>query len=180
MKTRALATSAIMLAVIIVMGAIPSIPLGFIPVPIVLQNMGIMLAGVILGKKYGFITVVGFLCLAALGLPILSGGHGGFVVFIGPTAGYLYAYPVAAFLIGWATEWLRKNKKFNFVTLWIVLLVLGVLLIDTLGAVGLNIAAQMPLDKALIYQIAFLPGDIIKSIFAVAIAVVLNKRKLLL
>lgn len=51
MKTKALSASAILLAVIIVMGAIPGIPLGFIPAPIILQNMGIMLAGVILGKN---------------------------------------------------------------------------------------------------------------------------------
>ncbi|GMA69422.1 biotin transporter BioY [Leuconostoc litchii] len=180
MKTKALATSAIMLAIIIVMGAIPSIPLGFIPVPIVLQNMGIMLAGIILGKKYGFFTVVGFLCLAALGLPILSGGHGGFVVFVGPTAGYLYAYPIAAFLIGWASEWLIKNNKFSFFPLLIVILLFGVLLIDILGAIGLNIVANMPLDKALLYQVAFIPGDIIKSVLGVAIAMILNKRHFIL
>ena len=111
MKTKALSASAILLAVIIVMGAIPGIPLGFIPAPIILQNMGIMLAGVILGKKYGFFTVLGFLILAALGLPILSGGSGGFVVFIGPTAGYLFSYPVAAFFNWLGNRMVREEQQ---------------------------------------------------------------------
>lgn len=180
MKTKALSASAILLAVIIVMGAIPGIPLGFIPAPIILQNMGIMLAGVILGKKYGFFTVLGFLILAALGLPILSGGSGGFVVLIGPTAGYLFSYPVAAFLIGWVTEWLEKNNRLSFLTLLITLLIFGMLFILVSGAIGLNIVAHMSLNKALIYQAAFLPGDTIKAVLASIIGIILHKRRLTL
>ena len=59
MKTKNVALIAMMTAIIIVLGFVPPIPLGFIPVPIVLQNMGIMLAGAILGWifiSYYFLT----------------------------------------------------------------------------------------------------------------------------
>ena len=88
MKTKSTVLIAMMIAIIIALGFIPGIPLGFIPVPIILQNMGIMLAGALLGPKRGFLAVLIFLLLVALGLPVLSGGHGNMAVFIGPSAGY--------------------------------------------------------------------------------------------
>ena len=92
MKTKNVALIAMMTAIIIVLGFVPPIPLGFIPVPLVLQNMGIMLAGAILGSKRGFLSVIIFLLLVAVGLPLMTGGRGGVAVFVGATAGYIYAH----------------------------------------------------------------------------------------
>lgn len=72
-----LTQTAMVTALIIVLGFFPGIPVGFIPVPIVLQNMGIFLAAELLGRKYGTIAVGLFLGLVALGLPLLSGGAWG-------------------------------------------------------------------------------------------------------
>ena len=88
-----------MTAVICILGLVPGIPLPFMPVPIVLQNIGIFLAGVILGRKYGALSVIIFLLLAATGLPLLSGGRGGIGVFAGPSAGFLFLYPVVAHIL---------------------------------------------------------------------------------
>ena len=52
------------MTVICILGLVPGIPLPFMPVPIVLQNIGIFLAGVILGRKYGALSVIIFLLLA--------------------------------------------------------------------------------------------------------------------
>lgn len=57
MKIRQLTQTSLMIAAIIVLGMIPPIPLGIIPVPIVMQNLGIMLAGLFLGSKNGTIAV---------------------------------------------------------------------------------------------------------------------------
>ncbi|GAA2967013.1 hypothetical protein C5L28_002684 [Lentilactobacillus parakefiri] len=92
MKIRQLTQTSLMIATIIVLGMIPPIPLGVIPVPIVMQNLGIMLAGILLGSKNGTIAVGVFLVLAFLGFPVLSGGQAGPAVFIGPTAGYLVGW----------------------------------------------------------------------------------------
>lgn len=69
MKTRTTTYIALMVALLIVLGFIPGIPLGFIPVPIVLQNLGVMLAGALLGSRKGFLAVAIFLLLVAIGAP---------------------------------------------------------------------------------------------------------------
>ena len=153
LKTKNVALIAMMTAIIIVLGFVPPIPLGFIPVPLVLQNMGIMLAGAILGSKRGFLSVIIFLLLVAVGLPLMTGGRGGVAVFVGATAGYIYAYPFAAALIGYGL------KKFSHSNLWI----------DILGAIGLTAIAHMPFIKALISNLVFIPGDTIKALVVVLI-----------
>ena len=64
---------AMMIAIIVILGAVPGIPVGVIPVPIVLQNMGIIIAGELLGPRLGTFAVWLFLFLVVLGLPLLSG-----------------------------------------------------------------------------------------------------------
>ena len=66
--------------------------------------MGVVLAGAVLGARRGFLSVVLFLALVAIGLPLLSGGRGGFAVFTTPYAGFLWAFPFAALVVGWLTE----------------------------------------------------------------------------
>ena len=97
MKTKDIVIIAMFTAFISVLAFIPPIPLPFMPVPIVLQNIGIILAGCLLGYKRGTLSVMIFLLLVATGLPLLSGGRGGLGVFFGPSAGYLFGYPVVAF-----------------------------------------------------------------------------------
>ena len=75
MTTKHLVYTALMTAIICILGLVPSVPLPFMPVPIVLQNIGIFLAGIILGRKLGTTSVIVFL-LVATGLPVLSGGRG--------------------------------------------------------------------------------------------------------
>lgn len=166
MKTKTIALMAMMIAFIIVLGFIPGIPLGFIPVPIILQNMGIMLAGALLGSKRGFLCVAIFLVMAALGLPVLSGGHGNITVFMGPTAGYLFSYPFAAFLVGLVTEKCDKANAFlEFLLIWLA----GALFIDVVGAVGLTIQSHMPLHQALMASLVFIPSDTIKVLIVTLI-----------
>ncbi|MBD4561724.1 biotin transporter BioY, partial [Xanthomonas citri pv. citri] len=88
--------------------------LPFSSVPIVLQNIGIFLAGVILGRKYGTLSVIVFLLLVVAGLPLLSGGRGGIGVFAGPSAGFLLLYPVVAFMIG-----AIRDRFINEINFWI-------------------------------------------------------------
>lgn len=71
MKTREIVQTALITAVIIILGIIPPLPLGFIPVPIVMQNLGIMLAAVILGPKKGTLSILVFLLLALLAFQFL-------------------------------------------------------------------------------------------------------------
>ncbi|PTE70048.1 biotin transporter BioY [Staphylococcus devriesei] len=176
MSTRNLVYTALMTAIICVLGLVPSIPLPIIPVPIVLQNIGIFLAGIILGRKYGALSVIVFLLLAATGLPVLSGGRGGIGVFAGPSAGFLFLYPVVAYLIGLVRD--RYLDRINFTILFVATLVVGILLLDIVGTIIMGFIIHIPVSKAVVLSLTFMPGDIVKGIIASLIgATMLNHSR---
>jgi biotin transport system substrate-specific component len=82
------------------------------PVPFTLQTMIVLLAGAFLGAKNGAYSQLIYICLGAIGLPVFAqtaDGTMGLARLIGPTGGYLLAFPVAAYLVGYLTE---KNQKY--------------------------------------------------------------------
>ena len=81
-----------------------TIPLGFTPVPINLATLGVFLTGGILGKKYGSISLIVYILLGAVGVPVFAGFKGGLGVLAGPTGGYIIGYLAAAFLTGLLVE----------------------------------------------------------------------------
>src|SRR5699024_11403171 len=105
-----------------------AILLPVMPLPIFLQNICIFLAGILLVRKYGTLSIIVLLLLVATGLPLLSGGRGGIGVFAGPSAGFLFMYPVITYLIGLVRD--LYFKKINFVVLLITTIVIGVVLLD--------------------------------------------------
>jgi biotin transport system substrate-specific component len=87
------------------------VPLPFTPVPITLQTFAVLLTGALLGSRLGSLALVAYLVEGAAGLPFFRGGNGGWLYLaVSPTAGYLLAYPLAAFVTGWLAErgWDRK------------------------------------------------------------------------
>jgi biotin transport system substrate-specific component len=81
------------------------LPLPFTPVPLTLGNFGVLLVGLTLGSKRGCAAAGLYLIWGAAGLPVFSpSGPGGFAQLVGPTGGYLLAYPVMAFVAGWVAE----------------------------------------------------------------------------
>src|ERR1035438_4230069 len=81
------------------------LPLPFTPVPLTLANFGVLLVGLTLGSKRGFAAAALYLAWGTLGLPVFSpGGFGGIAQLLGPTGGYLLAYPIVAFVAGWISE----------------------------------------------------------------------------
>ena len=95
MKTRDMALIALFAALIAICAWI-SIPA---PVPFTLQTMAVFLAVGLLGGKRGTIAVAVYIMLGAVGLPVFSGFNGGIGALLGPTGGYLIAYPLMALLI---------------------------------------------------------------------------------
>jgi biotin transport system substrate-specific component len=81
------------------------LPLPFTPVPLTLANFGVLLVGMALGSKRGSAAAALYLAWGAMGLPVFSpAGVGGIAQLLGPTGGYLVAYPVVAFVAGWISE----------------------------------------------------------------------------
>ncbi len=136
-----------------------AIPLS--PVPITGQTFAVLLAGAALGPRRGALAMLLYLTEGAAGLPVFAGGASGAAKFIGPTGGYLLAFPLAAAVTGWlaARGWDRR-----FGTMFVAML-LGSAVIFACGLVMLSRfvpAARLPG----IGLLPFLPGDLIKSALA--------------
>jgi len=172
MSTKEMVYAALFAALVGVLGMIPPIPLGFIPVPITAQTLGVMLAGCFLGRKTGAISMLLFVVLVAFGAPLLTGGRGGLAALVGPSAGYILSWPIAAFFIGYFTEKVWHNLKTWKVA--IINILFGVLLISLIGAPVMALITNTSVWAGLIGAIVFLPGDCIKAIIASVIAVQLH------
>ncbi len=107
---------------------------------------------------------------------MLSGGRGGIGVFAGPSAGFLFLYPVVAYFIGIIRD--AYLHKINFLVIFIATLVIGVLGLDILGTIIMGFIIHIPISKAFILSFTFMPGDIIKAIIASLIgAAILNHSR---
>jgi biotin transport system substrate-specific component len=82
-----------------------TLPLPFTPVPLTMQNFGVLLVGLMLGRERGFAALALYLAEGLAGMPVFSPtGPGGLAQLLGPTGGYLIAYPFVAALAGWMME----------------------------------------------------------------------------
>ena len=87
-----------------------TIPLPGTPVPLTVQNFGVLLVGLMLGSKRGFAALALYLAEGAVGLPVFNPtGVGGVAQLLGATGGFLLAYPCVAWLAGYVMEHGRKN-----------------------------------------------------------------------
>ncbi|NGM82156.1 biotin transporter BioY [Paenibacillus sp. 7124] len=160
---RGLIFSALFAGVMIALSSM-KVSLPFSTVPITLQTLAVMLAGSVLGARYGTIAVLIVIGLAAAGFPVLA-GRGGLSVLVGPTAGYIFAWPVSAFLIGWFAQRMSKGK-FTVGKLLLVNFLFGSLLVYPSGVAWLvhSIPSLDTLPKALTAgMLPFLPGDFLKA-----------------
>ncbi len=173
-KTRDLAYIALFAAIVAVLGQLPAVPVPGIPVPITAQTLGVMLAGSVLGARRGGLALLLFLAVVAMGAPLLASGSGGLGVFVGPTAGYLYSWPVAAFVIGWLTE--RSWDRYNVLRGTLINVVGGIVVIYAVGVPVLKAVAGLTWGQALTGgALPFVPGDLFKAFAAAAIADVVRR-----
>ncbi|WP_028747904.1 biotin transporter BioY [Rhizobium mesoamericanum] len=169
MSTRDLVLSALFAAIIVALGILPPITLGFIPVPITAQSLGVMMAGVVLGARRGTIAVLIVLLLVAIGLPVLSGGRGGLAAFAAPTTGFLIGWVLAAFVTGYLSERLVKSEQSALVQtvgFFFAAMIGGIVVLYACGIFYLAFAAQLGLSKAFLGSMAFVPGDVVKAFVA--------------
>lgn len=97
MTTKNLTKTALFAAMIAVMAQI-SIPIG--PVPINFAHVGIFLSAGLLGAKYGTLSVLTYMLLGLVGIPVFSGLRGGLAVILGPTGGFIIGYLICSLLTG--------------------------------------------------------------------------------
>ncbi len=146
-----------------------SIPLPFTPVPLTLQNFAVILVGLFLGPVAGFSAMVLYLGEGALGLPVFTPhSAGGLAHLIGPSAGYLFAYPLAAAVAGWTVAALQRvMSRFRAA---LVASTFASLPIFLLGAFWLSHLLRLGASTTWTLAVApFIPGEIIKITAAAAI-----------
>ena len=155
---------------------IAAIPVGGLGVPITLQTLAVMLTGLALGPGRAFAAVGLYTLLGLAGLPIFSGGRSGLGILAGPSAGYIIAFPFAALAVGWLTTIvLRRTMKYRGLFLFAAAMASSIVLVHSLGVLGMMVNGKLDLSKAFILDLAYYPGDIIKNVLAVTIALALHK-----
>lgn len=150
-----------------------SVPLGFTPVPVNLATLGVFLAGGLLGRKYGTVSMIVYVLLGAVGVPVFAGFRGGLSVLAGPTGGYIIGYIVAAFLIGLLVEIFLGEKgtvksgraRLTELLLCALAMVAGLAACYFLGTIWFMFSTHTGLWPSLISCVfPFLPGDALKII----------------
>ena len=155
---------------------VPGIAANVFGVPITFQTLAVMLTGLMLGPARGFAAVCLYTLLGLAGLPIFSQGRSGLGILAGPSAGYIIAFPIAAALVGWlATVVIRRTTRARALWFFLAATVTSVLVVHTLGIVGIAINTKAGLGQAFMADLIFYPGDVIKNILAAVIAVSLHR-----
>ncbi len=140
------------------------IPVG--PVPITAQTFAVLLTGALLGSRLGAMAIIVYLMEGAAGLPFFYGGSSGLLHLLGPTGGYLIAFPAAAFITGAFAEhgW---DKRFPTA---VAAMAIGSVVIMLSGWAWFSLVTNTPLSVAFqITVLKFIPGDIIKIVLAAAV-----------
>ena len=158
-------------ALVVALAAQVVVPVPLSPVPMTLQPLAVLAVGGLLGAAGGVSALVLYLTLGALGLPVFAGGGAGVHHLLGPTGGYLLAFPIAAGVAGA----LVGNPPRS---------VLRVLLACALGMIIIHVGgvSQLALlggDPALAFRIGFLPfftGDLLKVGLAAALILLAGPR----
>lgn len=173
MNTKDVVYIALFAALTAAVGLFPPFPLPVTGVPLTVQSIGPLLAGVILGAKRGFLSQVLFVALVAVGLPVLAGGRGGFGILIGATGGFLLAWPLMALAVGYLTE--RFWRDLSLPKLIAITIVAGLGISNLLGIPWMAIILALDARTAVVSSLAFVPGDLAKAILASIIGIAVRR-----
>lgn len=156
------------------LGAYVAVPLPWTPVPMTLQPLFVLLAGALLGARWGAAAMGAYVVLGALGAPVFSAGRGGILHLLGPTGGYLAAFPAAAWVVGR----LAGGSGAGLLRLAGALLAgLGALYAGGLAQLAVLTGAG-PRELLALGVVPFLAGDLVKVGLALVLTGRLRRRTL--
>jgi biotin transport system substrate-specific component len=151
-------------------GTFVAVPLPFSPVPVALQNLFAVLAGLCLGPLLGSLSTALYLAAGILGAPVFAGASGGIARLLGPTGGYLLGYLLAAFLAGLVAGRPRPDKHSPP---WRIVLAAILALVSVYVPGLLRLKQIMGISWVQVLAgglLPFLPGDAAKAVVAALIA----------
>jgi biotin transport system substrate-specific component len=149
-----------------------SVPLPFSPVPLTLQTLAVLVAGGLLGRAWGPVSVLVYLLVGLVGVPVFSGFGGGPGVLFGPTGGYLVGFVAAAFAMGVAGDRVRApgGGEAGRLAVLVVGAVVASAAVYAVGVPWLASVTGMGATAALAAGMApYLIGDAVKAAAAVAL-----------
>lgn len=161
---RVVAVAAVVLATTFC--AYVAVPLPGTTVPMTLQPLVVLLAGALLGARMGAVALGTYVVVGALGAPVFSNGHGGLPWLLGPTGGYLFAYPAAAFVTGWLAGSPEAGRLRLLGALAAGLAVIYVGGISQLAV----LSGREPGALLAVGVLPFLAGDVVKILIALVLA----------
>lgn len=148
------------------------IPLPFSPIVIGLQTIMINLIALLFGPKEAGMTVLIYLLMGLIGLPVFSGGTSGPGKLFGPTGGFYFGFLLSVILI----SWLKGNKN-SFRRYCTVTIFVGVPVQHLMAVVWMSVHSGINLEAAfLTVSLPFIVGDILKCVIASSLGVALKKR----
>ena len=145
------------------------IPLAMVPINLALFS--VYLSGILLGAKYGSISMLLYVLIGAIGVPVFAGLNGGAGVLFGKTGGYIIGYIVTSFLVGL----LSKYFGYNFFKL-LAIMTIGTISCYIIGTLWFMFLTKINLWVSLMYCVfPFILGDVLKMILAASLAIRLKR-----
>lgn len=173
---RSLVYVALFAALFIVL-SMQQMKLNFSVIPITLQTFAVILTGLFLRPRLAFASIFVVIILSAFGLP-LFGGKGGISHLLGPTGGFIFAFPFCAMFASIAvhklltTKRMIENKAFALAGFFIIFFVLSSFLSYIPGLLWMKLTVEgYTWSKTLVVGSSFLPGDAVKSFIGALVAV---------
>lgn len=158
-------------AVLISIGSYIYLPLPFTPIPMTLQLFFVLLSGILLGPIYGSLSVIIYIILGIVGLPVFAGGGSGLGHLFGKTGGYIFGFLVSQIVIGYLV---KLNKKLLLPSIF-----LGIFIVHFFGVLYLSKFLNLNLFKAFtLGSLPFIPVDSLKGILTYIVSLILiNNRE---
>jgi biotin transport system substrate-specific component len=158
-------------ALLVALSAQVVVPVPLNPVPMTLQPLAVLAVGGLLGPAAGVSALIIYIALGALGLPVFAGGGSGFLHLVGPTGGYLLAFPVAAGVTGALVGPVPRSPLRVLLAC-----ALGMVIIHAGGVAQLALLGRDPSLAMRIGFIPFLTGDLLKVGLAAALILVAGPK----
>jgi biotin transport system substrate-specific component len=160
------------------LGGYLEVPLPGTQVPVTLQTLFVSLSGLLLGPRLGAGAMALYVAAGALGAPVFAGGAFGIARLMGPTGGYLLAFPAAAAVTGALAARVPRTLSWRNALLLGVATFLGTVVVFVGGAAQLALLTGDAGRAVELGVLPFIAGDLAKVLLAVAVALRLRNRTL--
>ncbi|QVK21828.1 biotin transporter BioY [Mycoplasmatota bacterium] len=131
--------------------------------PITLQTLFVLLSGMVLGARLGFISMVLYILLGLIGLPVFANFQGGYGVIFGPSGGFILSFPIASLVAGLLTKY---DNKYSY----IISSLAATFIIYLIGIPWMAYILGWRLTETIGYMTVYFPGDVGKIILAILIS----------